>query len=83
MFILPQTADPTTSTTSEAPSTGSTLPGATTPLPSSVVFLEASLGYPFVSALENNQSDEFQDLAETVVGFVSERQIIHTILSGI
>ncbi|XP_064190116.1 mucin-2-like [Anguilla rostrata] len=58
-----------TSSTSEAPSTGSPLPAATTTLPTPVHILEATLPVPFVPALENSQSTEYQDLAKTVIGF--------------
>ncbi|KAG5830154.1 hypothetical protein ANANG_G00316380 [Anguilla anguilla] len=61
--------NPTTSTTPEVPATGSPLPAATTTVPTQVLILQATLEVPFVPALENSQSTEYQDLATTVIGF--------------
>ncbi|KAG5850999.1 hypothetical protein ANANG_G00088360 [Anguilla anguilla] len=64
-----------TSTTPEVPATGSPLPAATTvvaattTVPTQVLILQATLEVPFVPALENSQSTEYQVLATTVIGF--------------
>ncbi|XP_064176118.1 mucin-2-like [Anguilla rostrata] len=69
-----------TPTTPEVPVTGSPLPAATTTVPTQVLILQATLEVPFVPALENSQSTEYQELATTVIGFCD---VIFSIRYGI
>ncbi|KAG5830076.1 hypothetical protein ANANG_G00318090, partial [Anguilla anguilla] len=68
-----------TPTTPEVPP-GSPLPAATTTVPTQVLILQATLEVPFVPALENSQSTEYQELATTVIGFCD---VIFSIRYGI
>ncbi|XP_064176119.1 mucin-2-like, partial [Anguilla rostrata] len=63
-----------TSTTPEVPATGSPT------VPTQVLILQATLEVPFVPALENSQSTEYQELATTVIGFCD---VIFSIRYGI
>lgn len=79
--LTPSNTAPTISTTSEAPSTGTTSVGTTTTLPNAVVFLEATLDRPFEPELEDQGSAEYQNLEARVISVVSQHFIISALFS--